>query len=174
MLMIETERLYLRQYQPADVSSILTLASDPIVREFIGNLPDSDEAAWSRLLRCAGHWSLFGCGTLAVVEKTSDRIIGEVGAGFFNRGVDALLDSVPEASWLFSSGASGRGYAFEAMSGLLEWIARSTRYSSLACLIEPVNAPSARLADKLGFRPLTDVLYRNKTFSLLTMRTAVT
>jgi len=165
--MIETERLLLRQYGPDDVPAIVTMTGDPAVRKFIGNLPDSEEAAWARLLRCAGHWSLFGCGTFAVVEKTSGVLLGEVGAAFFHRGVDPLLDRVPEASWLFSSAYRGSGFAFEAMSGLLRWIEHETSHDRVACLIEPINVPSLKLAERLGFRPVKDVFYRDKPFILL-------
>jgi len=165
--MIETDRLLLRHYQPDDVPAILTLTADPTVREFIGNLPDSEEAAWTRLLRCAGHWNLFGCGTFAVVEKTSGVLLGEVGAAFYRRGVDPVLDRVPEASWLFSSQYRGSGFAFEAMSGLLRWVERRTSHDRVACLIEPFNLPSLKLAERLGFRPVKDVSYRDKSFILM-------
>lgn len=165
--MIDTDRLFLRSYEPGDVPAILALAADPAVREFIGNLPDSEEGAWTRVLRCAGHWSLFGFGTLAVVERASGRIIGEVGAGFFRRRVDPLLDSVPEASWLFSSEVGGRGFAFEAMTGLLGWLAQATPHDRVACLVEPVNLPSLKLAEKLGLRRIKDVSYRKRPFVLL-------
>lgn len=165
--MIDTERLFLRQYEPDDVSAILALAADPAVRKFIGNLPDSEEAAWARLLRCAGHWSLLGCGAFAVIEKASGSLIGEVGAAFFRRAVDPLLDDMPEASWLFSSEYKGLGFAFEAMSGLLKWIEHETKHDRVACLIEPVNVPSLRLAERLGFQPVERVSYRDKPFILL-------
>ena len=141
--MIGTERLLLRPYEPGDVPAILALSADPDVRRFIGNLPDSEEGAWTRVLRCAGHWSLFGFGTLAVVERASDRVVGEVGAGFFRRGVDPMLDSVPEASWIFSSDVGGRGLAFEAMTGLLRWLAQATPHDRVACLVEPGPAAAA-------------------------------
>jgi RimJ/RimL family protein N-acetyltransferase len=166
--MIDTERLLLRQYEANDVPAILALTADPEVRTFVGNLPDSEEAAWARLLRCAGHWSLFGCGTFAVIEKASGRLVGEVGAAFFRRGVDPMLDRVPEASWLFLSEYRGSGFAFEAMSGLLCWLKHSTSHDRVACLIEPINVPSLKLAERLGFRPVKEVFYRDKAFLLLT------
>jgi RimJ/RimL family protein N-acetyltransferase len=168
--MIATERLVLRPYEPDDVPSILALAADPAVRRFIGNLPDTEEAAWARVLRCAGHWSLFGFGTFAVVDRASGRIVGEVGAGFFRRAVDPLLDSVPEAYWLFASEAGGRGLASEAMSALLRWLGQSTRHDHVACLIEPINLPSLKLAPKLGFRARVEVAYRERAFLLLASR----
>ncbi len=75
--MIDTERLLLSPYESGDVPAILALSADPDVRRFIGNLPDPEEGAWTRVLRCAGHWSLFGFGTLAVVERASGRIRGK-------------------------------------------------------------------------------------------------
>lgn len=165
--MIDTERLLLRPYEPGDVPAILALSADPDVRRFIGNLPGSEEGAWTRVLRCAGHWSLFGFGALAVVERPSGRIIGEVGAGFFRRRVDPLLDSVPEASWLFSSDVGGRGLALEAITGLLSWLAQATPHDRVACLVEPVNLPSLKLAEKLGLRRIKDLSYRERPFVLL-------
>ncbi|WP_420137549.1 GNAT family N-acetyltransferase [Sphingomonas sp.] len=165
--MIDTERLLLRPYLPADLPAMLALTSDPELRAFVGNLPDGEEAAWARLLRWAGHWSLFDCGTFAVFEKASGRLIGEVAAAFFHRGVDPMFDHVPEASWLLSSEARGRGFAYEAMAGLLGWVRRSTRHDRVACLIEPINAPSLKLAARLGFHPVRDVTYRDKPFLLL-------
>jgi len=165
--MINTDRLLLRPYRPGDVPAILALSADPAVRRFIGNLPDCEEGAWTRVLRCAGHWSIFGFGTLAVVERPSGRIVGEVGAGFFRRGVDPMLDSVPETSWLFSSEVGGRGFAFEAMTAFLRWLPQATLHSRVACLIEPPNLPSLKLAEKLGLRPIKDVSYRERPFVLL-------
>jgi len=165
--MIDTDRLLLRPYEPGDVPAILALSADPAVRRYIGNLPDSEEAAWTRVLRCAGHWSFFGFGTLAVLERASGRIVGEVGAGFFRRDVDPMLDSVPEASWLFSSEVGGRGFAFEAMTGLLRWLPQGTPHDRIACLIEPVNIASLNLAEKLGLRAIKDLSYRERPFVLL-------
>ncbi len=165
--MIETERLLLRQYAPDDVPAILSLTSDASIRKFVGNLLNTEEEAWARVLRCAGHWSLFGCGTLAAVERASGRIVGEVGAANFHRGVDVRLDRAMEASWLFATECQGKGYAFEAMSALIGWIDNSTPYSTLSCLIEVINLPSIKLSEKLGFSIVDSVSYRDKAFHLL-------
>lgn len=39
--MIETERLLFREYIADDIPAILSLTSDPDVRKFVGNLPQS-------------------------------------------------------------------------------------------------------------------------------------
>jgi len=117
-------------------------------------------------LRWTGHWSLFGYGNLAVVDKESGQIIGEVGAGHFHREIDARLTTLPEASWLFCNESQGKGYAFEAMSAFVEWMDRSPAHPGLACLIEPINNSSITLAGKLGFVREADVLYRERSFNI--------
>lgn len=68
---------------------------------------------------------------------------------------------------LFSAEAGGQGFAFEAMVGLLVWIRQSTPHDRFACLIEPINLSSMKLAQKLGFRFIREVSYREKQFVLL-------
>lgn len=164
-VMIETKRLILRQYVATDVPAIVALTSDSKIGEFVVNLPESPGDAWSRFLRWAGHWSLFGYGNLAVVDKESGQIIGEVGAGHFHRGID-MLTILPEASWLFCKESHGKGFAFEAMSAFVEWMDRFPAHPGLACLIEPINKPSITLAGKLGFLKEDDVLYRDRLFNI--------
>ena len=47
--MIETERLISRQYSPDDTMRS-RLASDASIRQFVDNMPETEEAAWSRVL----------------------------------------------------------------------------------------------------------------------------
>ncbi|MET0527088.1 MAG: GNAT family N-acetyltransferase [Microvirga sp.] len=110
-----------------------------------------------------------GCCVAPAIGACSVAVhsLGEVGAAFYRRGVDPVLDRVPEASWLFSSQYRGSGFAFEAMSGLLRWVERGTSHDRVACLIEPINLPSLKLAERLGFRPVKDVSYRDKLFILM-------
>lgn len=165
--MLKTKRLLLREYIADDMPAILSLTSDPGVRKFVGNLPNSLEDAWSRLLRWRGHWSLFGYGNLAVVDKQSNQLIGEVGASHFHRDIDSQFTGLPEASWFFCEESRGRGYAFEAMSAFVDWIEKLPSHRGVACLIEPDNRSSLRLAEKVGFLSEGTVTYRDRTFEIL-------
>jgi RimJ/RimL family protein N-acetyltransferase len=164
--MIQTERLLLRKYASRDLEFMLDLGSDASNRRYVGNLPSTEEEAWSRLLRIEGHWSFFGHGTYAVVDRSTDLVVGEVGAGSFRRGIDKRLDDIPEASWLFNDVVRGKGYAFEATSALMRWLDETKTYPNIACLIEPSNLPSLRLAGKLGFTTANEVRYRDLPFVL--------
>lgn len=160
--MIETDRLILRKFVLGDVSDVLALSRDDSVRQFIGNLPISIEEAWRRILQYVGHWAAFGYGSLAVVEKSSGCIVGEVSAGHYARGIHIDLENLPEISWLIAKNWQGKGYAKEGVLALLDWLSAECDQHICACLIETSNNPSMNLAQKLRFNKVDEVLYRNK------------
>src|SRR2546426_7424830 len=54
---IETERLRLRGHRPEDFPDCAAMWADPVVTRYIGGKPLSEEEAWTRTLRCLGHWN---------------------------------------------------------------------------------------------------------------------
>lgn len=159
--MITTERLILRKHTLQDADPVFQLATDPAVLQFIRGLPASREEAWHRLLRYAGHWSLLGFGMFAVVERATNRFIGEVGLADFQRGLGDNFDGVPEAAWVFKESAHGQGFALEAMTAALHWFDQQAMSSRSVCIIDPRNTASIRLAEKLGFHYFDSGCYRD-------------
>ena len=60
-------------------------------------------------------------GPLIVEEATTGAFMGEVGLYHFKRDITPPIDDVPEAGWAVLPAMQGRGYATEAMRGLLQW-----------------------------------------------------
>jgi len=162
-LMIKTDRLTLRKHTLQDTDSVFQLANDPAVLQFIRGMPASREEAWHRLLRYAGHWSLLGFGMFAVVERATDRFIGEVGLADFQRGLGENFDGTPEAAWVFAGSSHGKGFALEAMTAALGWFDQQALSSRSVCIIDPLNTASIRLAEKLGFTCYDQGCYRGNT-----------
>lgn len=149
--MIETERLTLRPYAIGDFDAYAAMVADPVVVRHAGT-PMTGEEAWARLLRYIGHWSVFGHGLFAVLDKASGTYLGETGFMDFRREVEPkLLPSPPEAAWVFTSAAHGKGYAFEAADAAHRWIAEGHAPAVTQCIIAPANSGSIRLAEKLGY-----------------------
>lgn len=163
--MITTDRLILRKHTLADADAVFQLASDPTVLQFIHGRPPSPEEAWHRLLRYAGHWSLLGYGMFAVFERAGNRCIGEVGLADFQRGLGADVDGVPEAAWVFAGSSHGKGFASEAMGAALGWFDAQGLSSRAVCIIEPGNAASIGVANKLGFVRYGQGVYRGTTIN---------
>lgn len=161
--MIETARLVLRPYVIDDHAPYLRMCSDPEVVRYIGGQTLSAEEAWNRLLRYVGHWTLFGYGLFAVIEKASGDYIGETGLADFHRGLGDAFDGHPEAAWVFRQDVGGHGYAFEAAEAVHGWFGTRFGARRTVCLIDPDNRRSLRLAAKLGYRPFGATDYRGSS-----------
>jgi RimJ/RimL family protein N-acetyltransferase len=158
---LDTERLTLRGHRLEDYEECVALWSDPEVTRHIGGRPFTREEIWARLLRYVGHWELLGFGYWVIRERQSGHFVGEVGLADFRREL-APLQGSPEIGWVLAPWAHGRGLATEAASAVLEWgrqhFGEGTRF---VCLIDPANAPSLRVADKLGFRTIGEATYHD-------------
>lgn len=163
---IETERLRLRGHALPDFEASAAMWADAGVTRFIGGKPSSREDSWRRFQTYVGHWALLGHGFWLIEEKASGRFIGEGGFGTFKREIEPVFDA-PEQGWALSPTAHGRGYAREAMQAAIAWGEQHFGRSDFVCLIAPENAPSLRLAEKLGYREYARSAYRGEPSVLL-------
>ena len=159
---IETERLVLRSHRLDDFADYLALWTDPEVTRFIGGRPSTREEVWGRLLRNVGHWASLGFGYWVIVEKDTERFIGEVGFADFRREIEPSLDATPEIGWALAPHAHGKGYATEAARAAIAW--GDTHFGSrrTACIIAPENEPSIRVAERCGYREFCRTTYKDK------------
>lgn len=149
---LETERLILRGHRLEDFEVLARIWSDPIVARFIGGRPATREESWARLLRYTGHWNLLGFGYWVAELKEGAQYIGDVGFANWRRDISPSLDDLPEAGWVFSPEAHGRGIAGETMQAALSWGDRHFGGKTTTCIIDPGNTASIRVAEKLGYR----------------------
>jgi RimJ/RimL family protein N-acetyltransferase len=77
--------------------------------------------------------------------------VGEVGFADFKRDMEPALGSIPELGWVLAPAKQGRGYATEAALGALEWARQHFGSGNFACLINPENLASIKVARKCGF-----------------------
>lgn len=158
---VETERLRLRAHTAADLPACLPLWNDPIVTRFIGGRPYTEEETWQRVQRYAGSWVLLGHGFWVIEEKSSGKLVGEIGIMDAKRDIDPPFGDNRELGWALMPEVHGKGYASEALSAVLDWERKVFNAPRVLALIDPDNAPSIRLAEKYGFRERARSLYKN-------------
>lgn len=163
---IETERLRLRGHALPDFDASAAMWADADVTRFIGGKPSSREDSWRRFQTYVGHWALLGHGFWLIEEKASGRFVGEGGFGTFKREIEPAFDA-PEQGWALAPTAHGKGYAREAMQAAIAWGEQRFGRTDFVCLIAPENAPSLRLAEKLGYREYARSAYRGEPSVLL-------
>ena len=163
---IETERVRLRGHELGDFDAVAAMWADAGVVRFIGGKPSAREDSWRRFLQYPGHWRLLGYGFWAIEEKASGRYIGEGGFADFKRELDPPFDA-PEHGWALAPSAHGKGYAAEATGAMIAWAERHFGRRDFVCMIAPENAPSLRLAAKLGYREYARAEYKTAPTVLL-------
>jgi len=159
---LETPRLILRGHRLEDYEAMVAIWTDPIVRKHFHNRPSTREDVWAQLLRHFGCWSALGYGMWAIEEKQSGEYVGTAGVFEVKRDVDPAVKDMPEAGWTLASRVHGRGYATEAMSAALAWIDERLGCPGLFCIITPGNVPSIRVAEKCGFSPFKETIYKGE------------
>lgn len=158
----ETDRLILQEPSVEYFENFLAfwMEPEPDYPAFSPNQLNT-ETAWARLLRHIGHWNHFGYGACMVIEKTSGRMIGEVGMAWFRRDVSPTLDRGPEGFWRISADSRGENFASEAIKAVIELADHEWAIASSFAVINRENALSARLATNFGYLPKETGVYKS-------------
>jgi RimJ/RimL family protein N-acetyltransferase len=164
---VETSRLILRGQTLEDFPSYAAMWREPAVTRFIGGVPLTEEEAWSKFLRMAGHWALQGFGFWTIVEKSSGKRIGEAGILNVKRDMQPSFHGVPEIGWGLHPSVHGKGYATEAVGAIIAWAEQHFGKVRMVCIIHPDNAPSLAVAHRTGFREQTRSTYKDEPIVLL-------
>jgi RimJ/RimL family protein N-acetyltransferase len=157
---LETERLTLRAHTVEDLAEYVALWADPEVVRFVGGRPFTHEETWARLLRNRGHWDVLGFGYWLMHERATGRFVGEVGFADFHREIVPSLDGAPEAGWVLSPWAFGRGLATEAVRAIVAWGDAHWDARRTVCIIDPGNRASIRVAEKCGYSEQVRTTYK--------------
>jgi RimJ/RimL family protein N-acetyltransferase len=157
IVVLETERLALRQFAESDADNLLALERDAEVMRHLGRKPLADAEACRRHIvssvlpyydRPGGH------GVWAVLEKTSGEFIGvcslkpaldaryAAGMGFAAGEVEIGF-GLRHSSW-------GRGYATEVVRALVHRALGEMTAQSVVASVSVANAGSIRVLEKAG------------------------
>jgi len=150
-----TKRLEMTLPVAEDLAGIGAIVTHPETRRFLGPLSDPADQ-FQRFTRNAGSWLLYGYGVFMVRLRESGELVGNCGIFHSWRGLGADFDDQPEAGWIIRHDQVGKGIGLEAMEATLAWFDREHGPRRVVCMISLGNAPSVRLAEKLGFTPLRE------------------
>jgi RimJ/RimL family protein N-acetyltransferase len=145
MTTVETERLRLRLFCEADLDAYAEMFAAPEVMQYISDGRTLTRAeAWRSMATMLGHWQLRGYGLWAVEEKTSGVMVGRVGCWQPEGWPDF------EIGWMLRRAYWGKGYATEAAQASVQFAFETLGRSHIISLINPANAASIRVAERLG------------------------
>ena len=145
---LETDRLVLRPFVETDTQRYWEILTAPPVATAL-YVPDGFglDQAWGQMAMWRGQFALRGTGQWAVVERATGRMIGRAGTHRPER------DDWPgiEIGWVLDPDRWGNGFATEAGRASVQWAFAHHDVDALFSVILPENAPSAAVAERLGF-----------------------
>ncbi len=142
--------------------------SDPLVTRHIGGRTSTPEESWHRLLRARGLWAVLGYGYWAARETASGRYVGEIGFADFHRGIQPSIDGDP-GNGLGPGQLGPRPGLRRPRRSPAPCPGASSQWGDapVVCIIDPDNAPSLKLAHKMGFLEVARTTYREAPTVLL-------
>ncbi len=140
---LETPRLILRPPVAGDLDGYVALMSDQEHVRFIGGAQPAG-TVWRQMMTVAGAWSLQGFAFFSVIEKESGRWVGRLGP-WEPHGWPGH-----EVGWSLLKSEAGKGYASEGSAASVDWAFRELGWDRVIHCIAPENAPSQKVAERLG------------------------
>jgi RimJ/RimL family protein N-acetyltransferase len=146
---IETERLRLREMSESDAPFMLELLNDPDFKHFIGDrgVRTLEDAARYIRDRFVESYRQHGFGLWLVEPKGGGAPAGM--CGLLRRGEP--VQGV-EVGYAFLPQSRGKGYAYEAAAASALYAREVLGLTRLHAVVDPDNAASIRVLEKLGMR----------------------
>ena len=144
-IVLETPRLLLREFTPADANALETVLGDPVTMQYY-------PAAFDRkgieewIGKNIGRYQRDGHGLWALMLKDSGELIGDCGCTLQEvEGMNQI-----EVGYHVRRDLWGRGYATEAARACMEYAFAQLGAARVISMIRPENLQSRRVAEKNG------------------------
>lgn len=150
---LETERLYLREFTLEDAAFTLELLNSPGWLEYIGDRNVHDlEAAKAYLTEGSlKDYKTAGFGFYIIVQKSDGALIGS--SGMTKRD---FLDHV-DIGYALLPAYEGKGFAREATQAVMQYARQTFDLQKLIAITTEDNLRSRKLLEKLGLRHEKDI-----------------
>ncbi len=149
---LETDRLILREFNPADEQNLFDLDSDPAVVEFLTKRPSTREEVLASLERIENLRVKFQgrFGVWTVIERISGEFIG----WFHFRPGKRDLENIKliELGYRFKKSAWGQGYAQEGSRALIKKGFEELGVEEVFALTMETNVRSRNVMEKCGLK----------------------
>ena len=159
-MILETERLILREMTFEDFDYLYEVLSDPdVTAHYPYSFDEERVKGW--IERNIERYKNDGFGLWAVVHKESGRMIGDCGLTMQKINGEML----PEIGYHIHKDHRRKGYASEAAAGCIEYAFSHYDFEELYSYMKYTNEPSYRTAEKNGMKFVMEYPDPDNTFT---------
>lgn len=150
-ILVETERLILRELEFIDEIDLFEMDSDPEVHLFIENNPvKSIEEITKVIEMLKKQYKENGIARWAVIDKLTNECVGWSGLKYFNQSLNNH-NNFYELGYRFKKKHWGKGYATESSTAILDYGFANLNVDKFFAITDPQNVNSKKVLYKLGF-----------------------
>ena len=147
MYLLQTARLGLRRWLPADLDPFARMNQDPVVMEYFPRVLSGVESA-AMVKRAERHFDDFGFGLYATDRLDTGEFIGF--AGLSRPSFEAWFTPCVEIGWRLRRETWGQGFATEASLEILRFGLEEAGLEKIFSWTAVVNVRSERVMQKIG------------------------
>ena len=150
-MMIETERLFLREMKESDFDALYkVLADSDIMQHYPYTFDENRVIKW--IQRNIERYRIFGFGLWAVCLKETGEMIGDCGITL------QLIDGQikPEIGYHIRADKQRNGYAKEAAIAVRDWTFNNTPFQIVYSYMKYTNEPSVKTAISYGCKQVDE------------------
>ena len=153
-MIIETERLFLREMKESDFDALYkVLADSDIMQHYPYTFDENRVIKW--IQRNIERYRIFGFGLWAVCLKETGEMIGDCGITL------QLIDGQikPEIGYHIRADKQRNGYAKEAAIAVRDWTFNNTPFQIVYSYMKYTNEPSVKTAISYGCKQVDEYKY---------------
>jgi RimJ/RimL family protein N-acetyltransferase len=144
-MILETERLFLREMTRSDYRALANILQDAeTMYAYEGAFSDNETQEW--LDRNLLRYQIDGFGLWAAVLKESGIMIGNIGVTWQKVG----QERVPEIGYLLNRAYWGNGYAIEAAAACKKYAFERLEFNEVFSIVRDTNVSSMNVAIRNG------------------------
>mgnify|MGYP003204992790 CR=1 FL=1 len=161
-MIIETERLFLREMNDADYDALYAvLADSDIMQHYPYTFDEARVKNW--INKNIERYSIFGFGLWAVCLKDTGEMIGDCGLTMQN--INGVIK--PEIGYHIRKDQQRKGYAKEAAIAVRDWTFRNTPFKRIFSYMKYTNTASAHTAISYGCRLIDE--FKDETNEIISV-----
>lgn len=151
-MIIETDRLILRNLTMDDLAELHEILSDPESMKHYPKPFDLDKSK-SWIVWNIENYAKYGFGLWAVILKENHQFIGDCGITMQNINGDL----VPEIGYHINKRHINKGYATEAARACMKYAFEVLKFDKVYSYMKYTNIPSQRVAEKNGMKLIAEI-----------------
>ena len=144
-MILETERLFLREMCPQDYPALYAVLADAdIMQHYPYTFDEARVRGW--IQKNMERYRIFGFGLWAVCLKETGEMIGDCGLTMQN--INGVIK--PEIGYHIRGDFQRKGYGKEAAAAVRDWTFQNTPFREIYSYMKDTNYPSAKTAMAWG------------------------